>query len=348
MPLAKGTTVVTGANGGLGSPIARQLSSLPRYAGYHNVYAVRDATSAAALRESTSSSENTTHASEVISLDLTNLDSVRRVAESINSRVANGDIPPIQALVLNAGFQDFGKQVWTPDGFDVTFSANYLGHWLLTLLLLKSMNKECGRIVVIGSQAHDPRDKRNDRTGAFATERDKTLVHDKESFEAIARGTWSSAKQDPSWRSGFRRYGASKLFLVMMIHELQRRMDHDPVLSRVCVLGVDPGTMSTGLQRRAAWFVRVVLLQIVYPIIAFLFSSDIVKSTHKAASQVLAAAFDAGPPVGEFPKAGYFSDGKPCETSEESRDLHTRNLVGEGSVEYAHLQPGETILKDWQ
>jgi NAD(P)-dependent dehydrogenase (short-subunit alcohol dehydrogenase family) len=58
-------------------------------------------------------------------------------------------------LILNAGFQDFGKQSWTDDGFDVTFAANYLGHWLPTLLLLKSMNKEAGRIIVIGSQSHE-------------------------------------------------------------------------------------------------------------------------------------------------------------------------------------------------
>ena len=64
-------------------------------------------------------------------------------------------LPLIQALVLNAGFQDFGKQVWTEDGLDKTFSANYLGHWLFTLLILRSMNKDTGRIVVVGSQSHE-------------------------------------------------------------------------------------------------------------------------------------------------------------------------------------------------
>lgn len=44
---------------------------------------------------------------------------------------------------------------WTDDEFDTTFAANYLGHWLLTLLLLKSMDKEEGRIIVIGSQSHE-------------------------------------------------------------------------------------------------------------------------------------------------------------------------------------------------
>lgn len=65
--------------------------------------------------------------------------------------------------MLNAGFQDFGKQQWVQvldddddnKGIDVTFAANYLGHWLLVLLLLESMDKEHGRIVVIGSQSHE-------------------------------------------------------------------------------------------------------------------------------------------------------------------------------------------------
>lgn len=69
-------------------------------------------------------------------------------------RVSAGEIPPIRTLVLNAGFQDFGNQSWTADGLDTTFAANYLGHWLLTLLLLESVDKEAGRIIIIGSQGH--------------------------------------------------------------------------------------------------------------------------------------------------------------------------------------------------
>lgn len=71
------------------------------------------------------------------------------------TRVSTREIPPVRVLVLAAGFQDFGKQSWTQDGLDTTFAANYLGHWLLTLLLLGSMDKMCGRIIVIGSQAHE-------------------------------------------------------------------------------------------------------------------------------------------------------------------------------------------------
>lgn len=74
---------------------------------------------------------------------------------SAQSRVAARELPPIRVLILNAGSQDFGQQTWTGDGFDTTFASNYLGHWLLTLLLLQSIDKENGRIIVIGSQSHE-------------------------------------------------------------------------------------------------------------------------------------------------------------------------------------------------
>lgn len=129
---------------------------------------------------------------------------------------------------------------------------------------LKELNN-CALCVLVS-----PYDTRNAATKAFVDEKYKTVIHDKASFEAIANGTWSSAKQDPSWRSGFRRYGAAKLFLIMMMHELQSRLDRDPALANLCILGVDPGAMATSLQRRAPWVIRVLLSQLLLPIIAML------------------------------------------------------------------------------
>lgn len=52
----------------------------------------------------------------------------------------------------------------------------------------------------------------------FRDEKWRTMLHD--STDPIAKGTWSSYKEDPSWTSGMRRYGASKLCLVMMMYVL--------------------------------------------------------------------------------------------------------------------------------
>lgn len=150
---------VTGANGGLGSAIVKQIATSAELSSYHGLYTVRStSTSHSSGLSATLASANTQHSHDILALDLTTLSSVRDAAKSINARVTAGEIPPIRALVLNAGFQDFGKQQWldeTKGGWDVTFATNYLGHWLLTLLLLGSMDKERGRIIVIGSQSHE-------------------------------------------------------------------------------------------------------------------------------------------------------------------------------------------------
>lgn len=155
MTTNKGTILLTGANGGLGSAIVKQTTSRPEFSSYHGLYTVRDATSAPSLGSALAVNSSSSHTHVILSLDLANLDSVRRVAEAINTRVSTKAIPPIHALILNAGLQDFGKQAWNEDGLEMTFVVNYLGHWLLTLLLLKSMDKDSGRIVFIGSQSHE-------------------------------------------------------------------------------------------------------------------------------------------------------------------------------------------------
>lgn len=152
--MPKGTVVLTGANGGLGVAMVKKIVSRPELAAFHGLYAVRNAASAPALRSAIQDAARP-HSHDVLSLDLTRLDDVRKVAASINSLVAAGKIPPIRALILNAAYLEFENQTWTEDGFDTTFASAYLGHWLLTMLLLQSMDRDSGRIVVIASFAHE-------------------------------------------------------------------------------------------------------------------------------------------------------------------------------------------------
>lgn len=213
----KGTILLTGANGSLGSTMASQIASTPELAAYYGLYAVRDAQAAPVLRTALAQHRTTTspHAHDVISLNLADLDSVRNVAATINARVAAGEIPPIRALVLNAGYLEFMAQSWTTaGGFDMTFASNYLGHWLLTVLLLGSMDRDAGRVVVVGSEAHDPHNPKG--KASYADPRWAEFMRGGSS-ESVARGTWSTSEEDPSYAGGFRRYGASKFCQAMMM-----------------------------------------------------------------------------------------------------------------------------------
>ncbi|KAJ2971952.1 hypothetical protein NQ176_g7432 [Zarea fungicola] len=150
-----GTLIITGANGGLGSAIVSQIVRSPEYSKLYGIYAVRDTSTATALKAVLGGQTNGNNNYEILGLDLSQLADVRRFAAQINHQVAAGQLPPIRALVLNAGFQEHLAQTISKDGLDMSFQVNYLAHFLLTALLLQSMDKGKGRILVIGSWLHE-------------------------------------------------------------------------------------------------------------------------------------------------------------------------------------------------
>lgn len=155
MASAKGSILVTGSNGGLGSAIARQVVHGPELASdYHGVFVVRDADKATTLSGILSRAPPSFR-HDTVSIDLSSLASVREGAKTINAKVADGSLPPIRALIISAGFQELTTQTFTPDGLDMTFQVNYLAQFLLVLLLLQSLDKENGRIVIVSGMNHE-------------------------------------------------------------------------------------------------------------------------------------------------------------------------------------------------
>lgn len=233
--------------------------------------------------------------------------------------------------------------------FNVTYLPGILQLLFLPFRIPRYLPTYLGMLTETLQMGFDsPQDKRNAATFAFVEEKYKTVIHGRDGFEAIAKGTWSSVKDSSYWTSGFRRYGASKLFLLMMMYELQRRLDRDSALHNICFLGVDPGTMITRIQRHAPWFIRVVIFQIYYPIILMFMPNGPIRTTQRSASDLLHAAFDLGPGLGQFPKALYFNGREPLETSVESRDIEKCDLVWKESVRYTRLKAGDTVLINWE
>ena len=84
-----------------------------------------------------------------VQLDLASLDSVRKFAAKILEEEARVDI-----LINNAGIIS-GCYKESPDGFELTFAVNHLGHFLLTNLLLTRLKEApAARIVNVGARLY--------------------------------------------------------------------------------------------------------------------------------------------------------------------------------------------------
>jgi NAD(P)-dependent dehydrogenase (short-subunit alcohol dehydrogenase family) len=212
--MAKGSVLITGANGGLGSAFVSQFLKSPYAKDYRGIYTVRNPTTATGLQAVVKQAPEG-HAFETLALDLSSLEKIRATAKDINARVANGTLEPIRALVLNAAFQEANGEslvpkTYTNDGYEAAFAINYLANFLFVLLILQSMDKEHGRIVMISSGTHDAYNPRN--MNNFKDEKYKIMYTDTES---LAKGI--SYTDGGGFDAGMRRYGASKLLMVMFM-----------------------------------------------------------------------------------------------------------------------------------
>lgn len=203
--------VVTGANGGLGLEIARELARK----GAHVVMASRDQAKAETARVSIVAAIPQAHRLEVQRLDLASLASIRDAAAKILAAH-----PSVDILINNAGLMGI-PQRRTEDGFEMQLGVNHLGHFALTGLLLPALLvSPAARVVSITSTG---------RHAGRAIDPDNPHL---------------AGRYDP-WRA----YGQSKLANVHFALELDRRFRAARVTARSLV--VHPGYVNTDLQARS-------------------------------------------------------------------------------------------------
>lgn len=210
---AGGTVIITGANGSLAIWFVEAL--LRNYSSHFAILAVRDDAeddlNTAKLRKIINSVENAKVTIEKV--DLASLTSVRSFADSVTKRVSDGTIQPISAIVCNAFNWSLTGQQNSLDGYDLSFQVTHLSHFLLVLKLLGSVNKKSGRIVFLGSDAHD-----EDNLNAF-----RTLGASLQgNLEDLVNPT--ADKPGDELPRGFQRYGNSKLATIMCMHLLNRKL----------------------------------------------------------------------------------------------------------------------------
>jgi NAD(P)-dependent dehydrogenase (short-subunit alcohol dehydrogenase family) len=137
------TVIVTGANSGLGFHTSVALARK----GARVLLACRD-TNRGEDALSRLRAEVPTAATELVSLDLASLASIRKTAADVATRTDRLD-----GLVCNAGVMALPRRT-TEDGFEMQIGTNHLGHFALTGLLLPLLLKSPDpRVVVIASEA---------------------------------------------------------------------------------------------------------------------------------------------------------------------------------------------------
>ena len=208
------TSLVTGANTGIGRATARALAER----GDRVVFAGRsESATRAAMGEIAAATGN--DALEFLSLDLGNL---RSVADAVASLIDRDD--SIDVLVANAGVA--GQRGETADGFELAFGINHLGHFLFVTELLdhgilggRSPDGGPARLVVVSSGSHYEA-KRID-------------------FDALRRPTKSV--------TGLPEYAVSKLANVLFTQEVARRVSADELFA----VSLHPGNLiGTDVTRR--------------------------------------------------------------------------------------------------
>jgi NAD(P)-dependent dehydrogenase (short-subunit alcohol dehydrogenase family) len=131
--------VLTGASSGIGIETARALAS----AGAHLVLGVRDPAKGEAVFAALPNDFR--ERMRIEALDLRDLGSVRDFAAKIAG--------PVDVLIANAGVSKT-PEAHLPNGLDVRFATNHLGHFQLAHLLRDQMAQRGARIVVLSSAAH--------------------------------------------------------------------------------------------------------------------------------------------------------------------------------------------------
>lgn len=214
-PVKSATAVITGGSKGLGFETTQSLLALGV-----RVIVGSSSPKRAAMAKQRLFEKHPNGQVEFLPLDLRCMSSVKSFAEEVIARTATVDL-----LICNAGVM-MVPYSQTEDGFESHLSVNYLGHCLLTALLLPRLAsagtaRKMARIVNVTSCVH--------KAASI-------------SFDDL---------QSKRWYSPYHGYAQSKLAQVMFTESLARHLRSGGL--PVSVNCVHPGIVDTDLYQMVTW-----------------------------------------------------------------------------------------------
>ncbi|KAL9434163.1 hypothetical protein AB3S75_028905 [Citrus x aurantiifolia] len=256
------TAIITGATSGIGAETARVLAKR----GVRVVIPARDLKRAAEVKEGI---QRESPNAEVLlfEIDLSSLVSVQRFCHQF---LALG--LPLNILINNAGVYSKNLE-FSEDKIEMTFATNYLGHYLLTEMVLEKMIETAaetgvqGRIINLSSVIHS------------------WVKRDDFCFTRLL---------NPKNYNGTCAYAQSKLATIMHAKEMSRQLKARN--ARVTINVVHPGIVKTGIIRAHKGFITDSL---------FFIASKLLKSISQGASTTCYAALS---PQIEGVSGKYFAD----------------------------------------
>jgi NAD(P)-dependent dehydrogenase (short-subunit alcohol dehydrogenase family) len=289
------TVIVTGANSGLGLWTTKYLLDLD----YRVIMACRhtDKTKKA-IADFPEFDKNKQYM--IKKIDLSDFASIRNFVHDLN------DFKEIYGLDCNAGITYEGEFRYAKNGIEETFATNYLGHFLLTNLLLEKFNLE--RIVMVSSALHDPKIKAPFTKAVFRP------IHDLAYPQINTNLTLKKQAQEF--------YTTSKLCNILFGYELDRRLKNRNIAETTLINSINPGFMpDTNFGRSHKTFERLTrkLLKLMGTILGFV---DIPQVSAKAVVALFQQDSDSGK---------YFDKMKEIHSSVDSYNTEFAKTLWEGS-----------------
>lgn len=227
--------IITGASSGIGRATAEVLA----LKGYYVILAGQSMTRLCKVVEELELYQKNITV-KALEVDLASTVSILKFSKAVEQLLDTSHISiSLQLLINNAGKLATTKSV-TSEDYDSMIATNYLGHFLLTQLLLPQMrrSKVPARIVNVGSFTH----------------------HCVQSFDGLLS---LLQKRDMQQKSDLYKglvyriayiYETSKLFMIMFTYELHRRLNvgHS---TQVTAIAADPGIVRSNIFREVpSWF----------------------------------------------------------------------------------------------